>query len=405
MKEIPQIYRLIMILWQDFNSILYRIVMSKYLLFILVCFGVLNCQTPRTDRDYTARTCAYLWSKQSADGGWHSEVHGLLKGGKAYTPFIVWHLLAVPDEIYPKSPEKIQKALHFIRKNIKNGVLGAEGIVLEYPNYATAYALRVLVKYGNAAADKPLIDRMKNYLASQQFNEKRGVQPENVAYGGWGFGETNLSKGEVGHTDLSNTRRVLQALRAAGHTHAETYQQAVQFLQICQKHPEDTRKQPIQPENDSVRNHYDGGFYYSPIVTPANKGLLKDGFFRSYATAACDGILALLAVGTKPTDEKLQAAKRWLETHPELNSPEGIPLDHPEGWNQVMILYHLAVRAEAYQALQIKGNWKAQMLNLLLTKQQPDGSFSNPEGARNKENDPLLGSTLALTALWICMKE
>lgn len=374
---------------------------------LLLCSFILGCNAKKqSELDIiTSKTCAYLWSQQQSDGSWRSATHGLLKNGIAYTPFILYALLKVPDEIYPKSKEKINKSLAFIRENIReNGIMGKSDFVLEYPNYATAYALMVLTQFGEDK-DKALIEKMKHYLIQQQFDENRNISPTHPAYGGWGFGETRLGKGEVGHVDLSNTRRVLEALQIASSLQVGIKQKAKAYLRISQKHPEEKRVQPDVRINDSLKTFYDGGFYYSTAITAANKAKQApqtsdlQAYYRSYATATCDGILALFAIGEKEQDEAIQSAKKWLLTNPQWEYPAGIPTEDPDQWHLVMVFYHIAVRAEAYQKLHIKGNWKKEVLNLLKNKQNADGSFANPLGARNKENDPLLASTFALIAL------
>ena len=333
------------------------------------------------------KTSAYLWSQQQEDGGWHSTKHGILKGGQAYTPFVLLYLMEVHDSIYQKDPQKIARALDFIRNHCNtDGVLGlSDPDILEYPNYATSFALRVLLRYGNEQ-DKSLIQKMQKYLIEQQFDEDRDINTGHVAYGSWGFGELNLSGGFVGHADLSHTRRVLQALKESELENDSVYYKAKVFLEL------------IQGERD-------GGFYYSPIVTGANKGGLtvestaENPDYQSYATATADGLLAALAAGYPQDNELVKKAIQWLNQHNRLDQPPGIPENNPGQWQRVMILYHLAVRAEAYNSINYPGDWRSEMLGILKEKQHSDGSFANPEGARNKENDPILGSTLALKTL------
>jgi hypothetical protein len=100
-----------------------------------------------------------------------------------------------------------------------------------------------------------------------------------------------------------------------------------------------------------------------------------------------------------PDDERLQAAQQWLRTHPALDHPQGIPPDHPEQWQQVLFYYHVAARAAVYHALNWPGNWRQELIALLATRQRSDGSFVNPYGAPNKEDDPLLATALAVEAL------
>jgi hypothetical protein len=43
--------------------------------------------------------------------------------------------------------------------------------------------------------------------------------------------------------------------------------------------------------------------------------------------------------------------------------------------------------------------WQQEMIDILKTKQHADGSFSNPEGAINKEDDPMLATAMAVIVL------
>ena len=346
-----------------------------------------------------ADAAAYLWSQQAEDGGWHSATHGLLRGGQAWTPFVLNSLLQVPDSIYARPSRGVDRAFAFLRARInEEGVLGlADPAVLEYPNYATACALRVFAERG-APEDSALVRRMAAYLRGQQFTEQRGISPDQLEYGAWGFGETTLARGEVGHIDLSHTRRVVQALRAADALGDTAAASVTHYLRLVQKHPADSRPQPpAETPPDSA--HYDGGFYASPTVQGTNKGWLTDvGVYRSYATATADGILALLAAGHAPESEPVQAALAWLRAHPDWATPAGIPTDGPIAWDRVMHFYHLAARAEAYDALGEPG-WHDEALGVLAGQQHADGHFANPEGAPNKEDDPLLATAMMVDVL------
>ncbi len=121
--------------------------------------------------------------------------------------------------------------------------------------------------------------------------------------------------------------------------------------------------------------------------------------FRSYATATCDGLLALLAAGVPRDNERVQSAVDWLERHPRIERPEGIPLDHPEPWHDALHFYHLAVRSEAYAATDWPGDWRQRIRAHLAAQQQADGSFINTRSHLMKEDDPLLATALAVIAL------
>ncbi|MBT8401593.1 MAG: hypothetical protein KJO98_14040 [Rhodothermia bacterium] len=344
----------------------------------------------------------FLWSQQSTDGGWHSETHGILKSGHAWTPFTAYYLLQVPDSVHSRPEASVNRALDFIRGSIdERGAVGqADAVIMEYPNYATSYALRVLDRWGDAS-DTLLVERMQDYLLGQQFTESRGIDSLHRAYGSWGFGETGLPAGAIGHIDLSHTRRVLEALESDD-TAPSVFRAAAVNLRMLQKHPSESRPQPLA-EPGSPAPPYDGGFYASTTALGTNKGGSRDvagsTYFASYATTTCDGILALLAAGVSPTDERVATALQWLIENDSLETVGGIPASAPGEWEHVMFYYHLLVRSEVYAALEVGGDWKRRMQMLLAAGQRPDGSFSNPLGAPNKEDDPILATTMAVGTL------
>jgi hypothetical protein len=98
-------------------------------------------------------------------------------------------------------------------------------------------------------------------------------------------------------------------------------------------------------------------------------------------------------------DERIDDAARWLERRADWTLPAGIPAKHPEPWCESMIYYHVSARSEAYAKLDWPGNWRESLSGFLAKAQHPDGSFVNPEGLLMKEDDPILCSALALTAL------
>ena len=173
--------------------------------------------------------------------------------------------------------------------------------------------------------------------------------------------------GETGHVDISHVRHVIQAMREAGATEA-VFRRSEQFLRAVQKDPEDSRPQPSLVSEHPRRPNaeiYDGGFYISPIVLAANKGQPPENadpaHWHSYATATCDGVLALLAAGVAIDDRRVQDARQWLEDHRRIDYPQGIPPvsdAYPLPWGKAIQFYHYAVRAEAYAALDWRGDWR-----------------------------------------------
>jgi hypothetical protein len=366
-----------------------------------------------TQQDSSLRkACEYLWLQQAKDGGWHSRQYAVMRSGQSLTPFVLHSLLKVPDSVCPRPEGAVERALEFIRKHIgENGAIGhADPDIAEYPVYSTAYALMCLGIAGTDD-DAALRNRMETFLRSAQFREANGFDRNHPAFGGWGF-DAPRRPGDPGHMDLAHTRRVLQALANCAPCVAvmSTIRADAQaFLYIVQKHPTAAASQPLIEGFSATTAEvpFDGGFYFSPVVLAANKGreeFKEANYFRSYATATCDGMLALLAAGVPQGDERVVKAIGWLRAHDDLTHPQGVPIDHSEPWGEAIRFYHYAVRAEAYAALNWPGEWKQQLRKEVVRQQKADGSFRNDVSPLMKEDDPILCTALAVVALKHCLE-
>ena len=383
--------------------------MKNYLVLTLLCFSVLSCKTKEEKfEDAYKKSMEWLWSQQDEDGGWHSKTHHVLKDGRVLTPYILYYLLQVPDSVYPKNKSSVDKAIEFIEQDLWMG----DSLISEnYPNYAAAYAMRIYT-LTNINDHKQM--KLAGYLRNQQFTERRGTSPESMAYGGWGYGETDLKPGEFGHVDISHTRRILESLKDAMQNAGKSLkaqldssptpslfnnQAAHQFLLSVQRSPEDKRLY----DGCTDRSHipYDGGFVSSMYTLSTNKCQpynVNDCYhYPSYATATCDGLLAWSALGMKNSKEFKDAAN-WLKEHQHIDVIDGLSKDDPEQWYQIMHYYHWSVRAEAMHAAGIRGSWEKDMIQALIQEQQPEGFYINPLGGVNKEDDPLMATIFCIQA-------
>ncbi len=340
----------------------------------------------RTERPPLAKAADYLWRQQAEDGGWHSHTYGLLRSGQALTPFVLEALLQVPESIYPMPRAGVDRALAFIRNNTRpDGALGvADPTVPDYPNYATALAVSALNRARRSGWEAQ-IGSMAAYLRSQQFTEQNGWHHGDPVYGAWGMGGDRRTPPDTGHVDLSMTRYVLEALRAAGLPASDAvFAHARVFLERCQNFD-------LQHPNDA-----DGGFFFSTTEADTNKAGRDGKHFRSYGTTTADGILAMLATGLEPSDPHITAAQQWLSSHHRDMDVPGFVGDAYQRWPRGLAFYYASASTQAFRALNLDPG-SGVVLGLTRT-QKADGSWANPENLV-KEDDPLIATAFAVRAL------
>ena len=369
-------------------------------------------RTSDSSREALRAAVDWLWAQQADDGGWHSPQYGVMRSGQSLTPFVLHALLQTIDEMSSDQYGRVQQAGRFLLSRLDDeGVLGRfDPEVMEYPVYSTAYAVRCfrrmfVYREMLAAEAGDAIRRMVRYLNEAQFDEAAGFAPHDPAYGGWGF-QAALAPGRSGHTGRAPPGGAVGALAlpfpwipTAGPRMAK----AQAYLRVLQKHPEATAPHAL-PEGAVADEPvpFDGGFYFSPVVLDANKGGVDPEptpHWRSYATATCDGVLALVAAGLRYDDERVTAAADWLARHDDFDYPEGVPRDDPEPWGEAIRFYHYAVRGEAYRRLAFPAADRARLAAAVARRQQSDGRFVNNAAPLMKEDCPVLCTALAVVAL------
>ena len=343
--------------------------------FLLTAASVAACSWKR-ERSPLTRAAQYLWAQQAADGGFHSATYGLLRSGQSLTPFVLGALLRVPDATAPGPAGAVDRAIAFIRRHTSpDGAVGVTGGDADYPNYATALAVDALVaarlRAGGASTRQAAwtadIAPMVAHLRAQQFSEANGWTPEHMAYGGWGMGGAIRRPPHAGHVDLSMTRFVLEALRAAGLDGSDPAMiRARVFLERSQNH--------------------DGGFSFSPVTPALNKASQSAEGFGSYGTTTADGVLALRASGVPDSDDRMARAIAWLDRHHQADRVPGFDeAESPQtSWSTGLRFYYAAAIARARPQQRVR-----------LPEQADDGSFRNVNG-RVREDDPLIATTFAI---------
>jgi hypothetical protein len=363
-----------------------------------------------------ARGVAFLLKQQSPDGTWRSDVYAAFKDGTALTPLVLCALQDAAESADSKAAR--QKASDWLAKMAKSdGTIDTGKDGLPYPVYTAALTVTALSHPENKRHVKAR-DAWLKYLLDRQLTEQNGWHHEDKQYGGWGYYPGVPKKPAPGQaipaqhlleSNISATVFALDAIAAA-------------------KGWDETTSVFLLPESYVLRRYQndDGGFHFvhdDPVRNKAGaSGTGPDGRprFHSYGSATADG--ARLAwwcdsawrqpdpPGTGMVRGNAPAflrAEWWLEKHftPDAHPGTYVPTHEPNR-NAVYFYYARSV-ARTFRLCGVKeGNgrpWAEPLAEALLAKQRPDGSWANPVDLV-RENDPIVATAYALTALAECRK-
>jgi len=302
----------------------------------------------------------------------------------------------------PVEDPAIAKAIDLIIASQQvDGSFGGEALA----NYVASTAVSALAALD--AHDHPSIaDHLREgvrWLTVSQWDQGEGLSERQDWFGGSGYGNH-------GRPDMSNTQMMLEALYDGGLSPDEpAFQNAVQFI---------SRAQNYKPTNNAAWAGADGGFIY----TPANDGesmaseYAGEGRFgekipqgqprslRSYGSMTYAGFKSLLYAGFGPNDPRVRAAFDWIRRH--------FTFDENPGAGQQGLYYYYHAMARALRVAQqdtitdengIAHDWRAEMIDAILERQQDDGSWIN-DADRWMEGQPALVTTYAVLALEEALK-
>jgi len=290
----------------------------------------------------------------------------------------------------PITDPAVLKGLAFLEKFVqKDGGIYVAGS--NNRNYPTAIALLAFAQANKDHRYDDVIKKAAEYLKSDQWDEKEGIDPSSPKYGGTGYGGPSKTR-----PDLSNTAYFLEALEAAGVPKDDpAYKRALLFVTRCQNlSGEGANDLPAAKLID------DGGFYYTPAQADYNPaGFDANGGLRSYGSMTYAGLKSFIHAGLNKDDRRVKAAEEWIKKHYTL-------LENP-GMGQAGLYYYYHTFAKALDILAVEEfqaadgashDWRKDLINVLAEKQAKDGSWTNPE-KRWMESDGRLTTAYGLLAL------
>lgn len=342
---------------------------------------------------------AYLKGTQNEDGSWTPQP------GPAVTALAVNAMidsgLVEPDD--PQVDKAIKYILSFVKEDggIHAGFLG---------NYNTAICLSTLDLVRDRPGMEDVIKHAQDYLRGNQWvgqtdPQGKAVDESHPFYGGAGYGHH-------GRPDMSNTQFMLQGLYDSGVDCKDpAFTRAIVFISRCQG----------IDSNDLLGKviENDGGFIYSTSIDKDHIGVpesnaspeLKDealagkpvSGLRTYGSMTYAGFKSYLYAQLDQNDPRVQAALNWISNHYTLDRNPGLPEDVKR---QGLYYYYLtfARALNAYGQTHIKTadgaehDWANDLIDALVSRQKPDGSWTN-DADRWMESDPNLVTSYSLIAL------
>ena len=373
------------------------------LLVSLACLGLHqgNCVAAddgtKSAQQALSRGLQYLARQQSDDGGWHSEHYGQLKAGPGVTALVLYSFSRCPSDLRNVHPDLAKNGYAFFDPGLrKKKTLAASDGTLDYPTYASALWLsghsRLNQDTPNAGDTRK---KLTDYLLEAQLLESRGFQRNDPSYGGWDFLGAEDAHGITTGTNISLAAFILEAL-------VEEKSNDPRIV-AARRHAGEWLLRTQQP---------DGGFAFTPEPASLNnKAKFMDDDAgnrpRSYGTATCDGVRALVALGVDSDDPRLRRAVQWLVDRPSVDLVPGFETLPPEaGWQRGLRYYYYASLATASRHFPPadRDARRRLLIATLLKQQDKEGKWVN-ESPAMREDDPLIATSFAVTALGVLLEK
>lgn len=353
-----------------------------------------------------AKGRAFLLAQQAESGGF-GDAAIQVPPNVGFTALAAGGLLGTTPRAEVTKDEALLKALRFIV-----GFRQESGAIVDDPrftNYQTSAAAGVLAlaKLGEFA---PTANAARNFLAQSQI----AGDPSDPSFGGFPYKQ---DQGQA--ADLSNVQFAATTLHDLGlEKDSEVWQRLVAYLNRVQNYSEvNTSSYELEVEGEA-RTYVvggDGGAIYGPGMSKAPDVKRADGRweFKSYGSMTYALLKCLLFAGVDPKDPRFVLALQWISDHWTVDrNPgfEGAPKPEEAGQQGYYYFLYTATRALAeverftkrpFNVVDAQGrshDWRREMCDAVIARQQEDGSWANPMDRWN-EGSAILCTGYALQAL------
>jgi len=346
---------------------------------------------------------AFLESQQSPDGAYRSRTYGFMRDGPTLTPHVLSALVVLPESM---TADATQHGVDYLL------TLDPQTTTLLQPVYTAAATSWVLRFAGHETAADPWLD----LIESHQLTNQLGWPRTDPRYGGWSYATSppvyNPDAIDPTRPDanISATLYGVGALHLAGRLNDAQAASTVDFVKLVLGHfsptdPARNKAGPLQwrmPEPAPClaapdRRHDTGEMLDTPYL-----------YAEPYGSAMADGVRVLLACRVASDDDLVQVAGAWLtdafrpDTVPGEFAPDREPLRHGYyhyyAWSVSHALRRLGV---THAGADRSTPWAEQLAIALIDSQDDDGAWRNPS-TDGKEDDPLVATPFAVSALAVC---
>lgn len=316
----------------------------------------------------------YLRINQADDGSWSDSVGITALGLRAF--------LQSHRGYGERDGAFITRPIEFLLAHINDD--GSISETNQNRNYNTAVSLTALSATGNDDYAE-VIKGGQNFLLGLQIDEGDGYESEHAYYGGIGYGGDE-------RPDLSNIHMALEGLQATSADPDDpVWEKALLFV---------SRSQNRSESNDQEWAANDGGFTYMPGYSP-HKGT------ASYGGMTAAGLLSLLFAGAEQDDPRVQAAYGWIRNNYTLEENPGAT-DGVQGLYYYYNVFSKSLSAYGGSVLVDDNgrehNWRNDIARKLISLQNEDGSWVNPESPRWWEGNSHLVTAWSVIALNAALK-
>ena len=366
---------------------------------------VVNCVSAFGEENTTLnKSVDWLVSQQDESGAFKSEHYGAMKQGAATTSLALYSLAMTPEKCREENEEAIEKAIAFLMPGTRaRGRVANPDGSLDHPVYSTAMFL-VAVHRLDHDLDAELLATLLDFLVSSQCVESRGFAPTNPNHGGWDVIGPDVMPGKTSGTNVSVTQFVLEAFSCHVPV-AEDQDSAINKATV--KRVLKSREQAVTWLGRLQENGAKGGFYFSAQPGSAlNKSRSDDDKPQPYASATCDGLLALSFGGAMDSDN-FKNASQWIKERTTAVTVGGFENQKDSGWPKALQFYYLQALARSAVSIgeakkmkkeKLPETMLADVTEVLSKSQHKDGRFENKSSLMRK-NDPLIATSSAIIAL------